>query len=103
VDYSGYPDCRPEFLAAFEQTARLGTRLGVGGRGIEIRAPLLRMTKADIIRLGASLNVPFHLTHSCYDPAQNGACGRCDSCLIRRAGFQEAGMQDPIAYAEVPS
>ena len=101
VDYSGYPDCRPEFLRAFEEVVRLGTRSGVEGKGIEIRAPLLSFSKAEIIRLGASLNVPFHLTHSCYDPSMSGvACGRCDSCRIRREGFQAAGLTDPIAYAE---
>ena len=101
VDYSGYPDCRPEFLNAFEAMARLGTRSGVEGKGIEIRAPLLSLSKGEIIRLGASLHVPFHLTHSCYDPTMSGvACGRCDSCRIRREGFRATGMSDPIAYAE---
>ncbi len=100
VDYSGYPDCRPEFLEAFERLARLGTRAGVGGQRLEVRAPLLKKTKADIIRLGAALGVPFHLTHSCYDPSPEGtACGRCDSCRIRREGFEAAGIADPIAYA----
>lgn len=102
LDYSGYPDCRPEYLRAFEQVARLGTRMGVLGQDIEIRAPLLHLAKAQIIRLGASLGVPFHLTHSCYDPAAGGkACGRCDSCRIRREGFLAAGLPDPIAYVEV--
>ena len=101
LDYSGYPDCRPDYLRAFEHMARLGTRAGATGKGIEIRAPLLQMTKADIIREGASLKVPFHLTHSCYDPAGDGtACGRCDSCRIRREGFMAAGISDPIAYAD---
>ncbi len=101
LDYSGYPDCRPEFLRAFEHVARLGTRAGVAGHSIDIRAPLLTMTKAEIIRLGASLDVPFHLTHSCYNPTAAGlACGRCDSCRIRREGFQAAGLTDPIAYVE---
>jgi len=101
LDYSGYPDCRPDYLRAFEHMARLGTRAGAMGKGIEIRAPLLQMTKADIIREGASLKVPFHLTHSCYDPAGDGtACGRCDSCRIRREGFRAAGISDPIAYAD---
>ena len=101
LDYSGYPDCRPDYLRAFEHMARLGTRAGAMGKGIEIRAPLLQMTKADIIREGASLKVPFHLTHSCYDPAADGtACGRCDSCRIRREGFRAAGISDPIAYAD---
>ncbi len=101
VDYSGYPDCRPEFLNAFEEVVRLGTRSGVQGKTIGIRAPLLSLSKAEIIRLGASLGVPFHLTHSCYDPQVTGAaCGRCDSCRIRREGFRAAGVTDPIAYAE---
>jgi 7-cyano-7-deazaguanine synthase len=99
VDYSGYPDCRPEYLAAFEQAARLGTRAGVSGHGVVICAPLLHLSKAEIIRLGASLGVPFKLTHSCYDPIEQAACGRCDSCRIRREGFQAVGMTDPVAYA----
>jgi 7-cyano-7-deazaguanine synthase len=99
VDYSGYPDCRPEFLRAFETVARLGTKAGVEGQGIEICAPLLQKSKAEIVRLGMSLEAPLHLTHSCYDPAPDGtACGRCDSCQIRLAGFQSAGFADPIAY-----
>lgn len=99
LDYSGYPDCRPDYLRAFEQVARLGTRAGVSGRPLEVRAPLLHMSKAEIIRTGAALAVPFHLTHSCYDPAADGtACGRCDSCLIRREGFRAAGIVDPIPY-----
>lgn len=102
LDYSGYPDCRPDYLRAFEEVARLGTRRGVLGQSIEIRAPLLHLTKAQIIQLGASLGVPFHLTHSCYDPTVGGkSCGRCDSCRIRREGFLAAGLPDPIAYAEV--
>ena len=101
LDYSGYPDCRPDYLRAFEQLARLGTRAGALGKEIEIRVPLLQMTKAEIIRVGASLKVPFHLTHSCYDPAVDGtACGRCDSCRIRREGFRAAGISDPITYAD---
>lgn len=100
IDYSGYPDCRPEYIRAFEQVARLGTRAGAMGRGIEICAPLLHLSKAEIIRLGASLKVPFHLTHSCYDPVEPGiACGRCDSCRIRQEGFRAAGVPDPILYA----
>jgi 7-cyano-7-deazaguanine synthase len=96
VDYSGYPDCRPDYLRAFEQVLRLGTRAGAEGRPIEIRAPLLTMTKADIIRLGLSLRAPIHLTHSCYDPTDDGRpCGRCDSCLIRQEGFRQAGLPDP--------
>jgi len=100
VDYSGYPDCRPDYLRAFEQVLRLGTKAGVEGHAAEIRTPLLMMTKADIIRLGISLAAPLHLTHSCYDPSVDGkACGRCDSCLIRLEGFREAGAVDPVAYA----
>ncbi|MFN3681991.1 MAG: 7-cyano-7-deazaguanine synthase, partial [Nitrospira sp.] len=98
LDYSGYPDCRPEFIQAFEATVRAGTKAGMEGRSIEIRAPLLMLTKAQIVALGASLNVPFHLTHSCYDPVGSLACGQCDSCLIRRKGFAEAGVLDPIPY-----
>jgi 7-cyano-7-deazaguanine synthase len=99
VDYSGYPDCRPEYLQAFEQVARVGTRAGASGAGIRIEAPLLRMTKAEIIRQGMALGAPVHLTHSCYDPAEGGvACGRCDSCRIRLDGFQAAGLVDPAAY-----
>jgi 7-cyano-7-deazaguanine synthase len=99
LDYSGYPDCRPEFIRAFEAVVRAGTKAGMEGRGIEVRTPLLTLNKAEIIRLGMSLNVPFHLTHSCYDPVGTVACGRCDSCLIRRQGFAVAGVEDPIPYA----
>lgn len=100
LDYSGYPDCRPEFIKAFEAMARIGTRAGSTGLGIEVRAPLLRMSKADIVKAGVALQAPLHLTHSCYDPAHDGmACGRCDSCLIRRKGFEEAGVVDPVPYA----
>lgn len=99
IDYSGYPDCRPEFIKAVEAALQSGTKAGLEGKGIEIRAPLLRMTKAEIIRLGLTLNVPFHLTHSCYDPIGPIACGQCDSCLIRKRGFAEAGVVDPIQYA----
>jgi len=100
LDYSGYPDCRPEFLRAFEALARVGTKAGVEGRTILIEAPLLRMTKADIIRRGVALGAPLHLTHSCYDPDEMGrACGRCDSCRLRRKGFAEAQVADPASYA----
>jgi 7-cyano-7-deazaguanine synthase len=100
VDYSGYPDCRPEFLRAFETVAHLGTKAGVEAQGIEICAPLLKKSKAEIVRLGMALQAPLHLTHSCYDPVSDGtACGRCDSCQIRLAGFESAGFTDPITYA----
>jgi 7-cyano-7-deazaguanine synthase len=99
LDYSGYPDCRPEFIRAFETAVRVGTKAGVEGKQIEVRAPLLTLTKAEIIQRGVSLNVPFHLTHSCYDPVGTLACGQCDSCLIRKQGFAKAGVEDPIAYA----
>lgn len=99
LDYSGYPDCRPEFIAAFEDAVEKGTKAGVEGTRIQVRAPLLTMTKADIIRKGIQLQAPLHLTHSCYDPVGTLACGRCDSCLIRREGFLQAGVADPIQYA----
>jgi 7-cyano-7-deazaguanine synthase len=102
VDYSGYPDCRPEFIEAFEQMANLATRMTVersGKRRFRIHAPLIQLTKAQIIRRGAELGVDFSLTHSCYDPDPAGrACGRCDSCLLRRKGFAEAGVPDPTDY-----
>jgi 7-cyano-7-deazaguanine synthase len=99
IDYSGYPDCRPEFLEAFERVARLATRAGVSGRPLRLRAPLLRLTKAGIVRLGTRLGVPYHLTLSCYDPVRGRACGRCDACALRRKGFLEAGVADPTRYA----
>lgn len=101
LDYSGYPDCRPEFLAAFENVANLGTQAGVEGKGrFRIHAPLVRMTKAEIIRRGVELGVDYGLTHSCYDPAPDGAaCGSCDSCILRRDGFHAAGVPDPTRYA----
>jgi 7-cyano-7-deazaguanine synthase len=100
IDYSGYPDCRPEYIAAFERMANLGTRAGAEGtRPIRIRTPLILLSKADIIRLGASLGVDYALTTSCYDPTVHGvACGACDSCLLRMKGFAEAGLKDPIRY-----
>jgi 7-cyano-7-deazaguanine synthase len=102
VDYSGYPDCRPEFVTAFENLANLATRAGVEGRGrFCIQAPLLHLSKADIIRCGLSLGLDYSLTQSCYDPALDGAaCGHCDSCLIRRAGFETAGLPDPTHYVQ---
>jgi 7-cyano-7-deazaguanine synthase len=100
VDYSGYPDCRPEFIRAFEQLANLATRAGVEGAHFTIHAPLLRLTKAEIIQRGISLGVDYAITHSCYDPTADGlACGKCDSCQLRLKGFREAGMKDPIGYA----
>lgn len=101
VDYSGYPDCRPEFIAAFERLANLATKAAVAGKmRMAIRAPLISMTKAQIIRKGIELGVDYGLTHSCYDPTPSGkACGRCDSCILRRRGFEEAGVPDPTAYA----
>lgn len=99
-DYSGYPDCRPEFLRAFAEVARLGTRVGAGGAHFAVHAPLLQLSKAGIVRLGAALGVDFSLTLSCYDPpAPFVHCGRCDACRLRRAGFVEAGVPDPTTYA----
>lgn len=99
VDYSGYPDCRPEYIAAFERMANLGTRAGIEGRGVRIRAPLLQLSKAKIIALGLSLGVDYSITTSCYDPDDDGtACGHCDACLLRLKGFAETGRQDPIRY-----
>ena len=96
LDYSGYPDCRPEYIAAFERVASLATRAGVEGRPLRILAPLLHLTKADIIRLGETLGLDYGLTHSCYAPGPDGRpCGRCDSCRLRAKGFQEAGSEDP--------
>ncbi len=102
VDYSGYPDCRGEFLESFEKTAALGTRCGVEGKPVRIMAPLLNLTKSDIIRLGIQLGVDYSLTHSCYDPDEQGlACGHCDSCIIRKRGFLQAGVPDPTRYVKV--
>jgi len=99
VDYSGYPDCRPEFIAAFAEVARLGTRVGTEGAAIRIEAPLVRLSKADIIREGHRLGVDFSLTVSCYQADSEGqACGRCDSCRLRREGFVAAGVPDPTRY-----
>lgn len=97
LDYSGYPDCRPEFIQAFERMGNLATKTGVEGlTKIKVRTPLMELSKADIVRLGRSLNVPFELTHSCYDPDVSGRpCGACDSCLLRARGFREAGFADP--------
>jgi len=101
VDYSGYPDCRPEFIAAFETMANLATKTGVEGNRITIHTPLVSLTKAEIIRRGLELGVDYGLTHSCYDPSADGAsCGECDSCRLRLKGFAEAGMQDPARYGD---
>jgi 7-cyano-7-deazaguanine synthase len=100
LDYSGYPDCRPEFIRAFAEMANLGTKAGAGGARFHIHTPLAEMTKADIIRQALELGVDLSLTHSCYDPTADGrACGMCDSCQLRRKGFREAGVTDRIAYA----
>ncbi len=101
LDYSGYPDCRPEFIAAFEAMANLATREAVEGRAkVTIHTPLLRLTKAEIVKLGVSLGLDLGLTHSCYDPDPSGlACGHCDSCILRRKGFEEAGVPDPTRYS----
>jgi 7-cyano-7-deazaguanine synthase len=101
VDYSGYPDCRPAFISAFEDMARLATKAGVEGTRFHIHAPLLEMSKAQIIQKGIELGVDFSLTHSCYDPTPDSlACGRCDSCRLRLEGFRAAGLVDPIRYVE---
>jgi 7-cyano-7-deazaguanine synthase len=101
IDYSGYPDCRPEFIEAFENLANLGTKAGVEGRRFQIHTPLIKFSKADNIRKAVELGVDLSLTHSCYDPSPEGlACGECDSCLLRLKGFREAGMKDPIRYAK---
>lgn len=101
LDYSGYPDCRPDFIAAFESMARLATKAGVGGDwSLTVETPLIALSKAQIVRLGVDLGVDFGRTWSCYDPTPDGLhCGQCDSCLLRRRGFQEAGVPDPTAYA----
>jgi len=97
LDYSGYPDCRPEYIEAYEEMANLATKAGVEGRmGLKIHTPLIRLSKAEIVKLGAQLGLDFGLTHSCYDPDEAGRpCGQCDSCVLRRKGFEEAGMRDP--------
>jgi 7-cyano-7-deazaguanine synthase len=101
LDYSGYPDCRPEYIESFERMANLATKAGVEGRlRLKIHTPLIAMTKAEIIRTGIQLGVDYSMTHSCYDPTPGGlACGKCDSCLLRLRGFAEAGARDPIGYA----
>jgi 7-cyano-7-deazaguanine synthase len=101
IDYSGYVDCRPEYIEAFERMAALATKAGVEGRmHLKIHTPLIRMTKAEIIKTGLRLNVDYSLTHSCYDPVEGLACGRCDSCQLRLKGFREAAATDPLRYAE---
>ena len=101
IDYSGYPDCRPEFIQAFENLAEVGTKAGIEGRRFHVRTPLIKLSKADIIRKGIEIGVDFSLTHSCYDPTPEGlACGECDSCLLRLKGFRDAGIKDPAYYAK---
>jgi 7-cyano-7-deazaguanine synthase len=103
IDYSGYPDCRPEFVAAFEHLASLATATGVHGTHFHIHAPLQHMTKADIVRAGVRLGLDYGLTHSCYDPGPDGRpCHRCDSCALRAAGFAEAGVVDPLVARSAP-
>jgi 7-cyano-7-deazaguanine synthase len=101
IDYSGYPDCRPEYIEAFEHMANLATKAGVEGiTKIKIRTPLIRLTKAQIIKKGIELGIDYSVTHSCYDPSPQGlACGKCDSCFLRKKGFKEAGVEDPARYA----
>ena len=99
IDYSGYPDCRPEFIKSFEKTINLGTKLGVEGSHFRIHTPLIKMTKAEIIKRGHSLGVDYSLTLSCYNPTDSGlACGKCDSCKFRKDGFKDAGLPDPTKY-----
>lgn len=100
LDYSGYPDCRPEFIAAFEKLANLSTKAGVEGAHFKIHTPLIKMSKAEIVGKALELKIDLSLTHSCYDPLADGrACGQCDSCQLRKKGFREAGVNDPIEYA----
>jgi 7-cyano-7-deazaguanine synthase len=101
LDYSGYPDCRPEYIAAYEQMANLATRAGVEGNGVTIHTPLINLTKAETVELGTRLGVDYSLTLSCYDPDDEGrSCGHCDSCLLRLRGFADAGLADPVSYQE---
>ena len=100
IDYSGYPDCRPEFIALFETLANVATKSGTEGARLQIHAPLIKMSKADIVRKAVELDLDLSITHSCYDPLPDGrACGECDSCRLRKKGFAEANVQDPIRYA----
>ncbi len=104
VDYSGYPDCRPEYIEAYERMARLATKSGVEGKELNIRTPLIKMTKAEIIQTGVSLEVDYSLTLSCYDPSLTGEfCGKCDSCQLRLKGFADAGLEDPGRYVQLES
>ncbi len=104
LDYSGYPDCRPEFIDAFQQMANLATKTGVEGHSMTIHTPLIQLTKAQIVARGIELGVDYSLTISCYDPFDNGeSCGQCDACLLRRRGFVENNIEDPIAYGALPS
>jgi 7-cyano-7-deazaguanine synthase len=100
VDYSGYPDCRPEFLHAFAQMANLGTKAGSTGNAFQFHAPLIELSKKEIIEVGTKLGVDYSLTHSCYDPVQGLACGHCDACILRLKGFAEAGLKDPVPYVD---
>src|SRR5207253_6954543 len=101
IDYSGYPDCRPEFIKAFQTLANVGTKAGIEGARLQIHTPLITLSKSEIIGKASELGVDLGLTHSCYDPSQEGlACGQCDSCLLRLKGFREAGIEDPIPYAK---
>jgi 7-cyano-7-deazaguanine synthase len=103
VDYSGYPDCRPEFITAYERMANLATKASVEGRKLKIHTPLLLLSKAEIIKAGTDLGIDYGITHSCYDPTPEGlACGLCDSCQIRRRGFEQAGVEDPTRYSKQP-
>lgn len=102
IDYSGYPDCRPEYIEAFQKMAALATKAGVEGKPVKIHTPLINLGKAEIIKLGTKLKVDFSMTHSCYDPSKDGrACGRCDSCILRRDGFKKAGIPDPTKYVNL--
>ncbi len=104
LDYSGYPDCRPEYIMLFESLANAGTKAGIEGRRFQIHAPLIKLSKADIVRKGVELGLDLSLTHSCYDPSADGtACGQCDACVLRLKGFREAGVVDPIRYARLPN
>jgi 7-cyano-7-deazaguanine synthase len=101
LDYSGYPDCRPEFIESFERMANLATKMGVLGEKFKIHTPLINLTKAEIVKKGIELNVDYGMTSSCYDPNENGnPCGRCDACILRLKGFKEAGISDPLIYPD---